>query len=123
MGAPVEIGQTLFEVAPLEDYRVMLEVREEDIGQVTIGSEGRLMVAALPDEPLRFTVQRIVPVAETTRLNNVFRIEAALEEPPALLRPGMRGVARIELGERKLLWLWTHGLIERVRLWAWTSGM
>ena len=123
LGAPVEIGQTLFEVAPLEDYRVMLEVREEDIGQVTIGSEGRLIVAALPDEPLRFTVERIVPVAETTRLNNVFRIEAALEEPPALLRPGMRGVARIELGQRKLLWLWTHGLIERVRLWAWTSGM
>ena len=123
LGAPVEIGQSLFEVAPLEDYRVLLEVAEEDIGQVTIGSQGRLMVAALPNKPLGFSVQRIVPLAETAHSRNVFRIEAALTSPSPLLRPGMRGVAKIELGERKLLWIWTHRLVERVRLWAWKVVM
>jgi hypothetical protein len=35
------------------------------------------------------------------------------------LRPGMKGVGKVEIGERKLVWIWTHGLVDRIRLWFW----
>jgi hypothetical protein len=33
----------------------------------------------------------------------------------------MEGVAKIEVGERKLLWIWTRGLSDWIRLaiWRW----
>jgi hypothetical protein len=38
------------------------------------------------------------------------------------LRPGMEGIAKIEIDQRPLLWVWTRGLVEwlRLRLWEWT---
>jgi hypothetical protein len=37
------------------------------------------------------------------------------------LRPGMEGVGKVEVGERKVLWVWTHGLTDwlRLALWRW----
>jgi hypothetical protein len=33
----------------------------------------------------------------------------------------MHGVAKVEAGERRLIWIWTHKLIAwvQLRLWAW----
>jgi hypothetical protein len=37
------------------------------------------------------------------------------------LRPGMEGVGKVAIGERRLIWIWTHKLIDWVRLafWSW----
>ncbi len=35
------------------------------------------------------------------------------------LRPGMEGVAKIETGPRRLLWIWTHAVLDWLRLAAW----
>ena len=32
-----------------------------------------------------------------------------------------KGVAKIEVGRRSLLWIWTHGMIEWLRLWLWSK--
>ena len=48
IGAPVERGKVLFEVAPLEAYRVILEVDERDIAEVADGQEGHLVLSAFP---------------------------------------------------------------------------
>jgi hypothetical protein len=37
---------------------------------------------------------------------NVFEAEGAPASPPQALRPGMRGIARIEVGERALGAIW-----------------
>ena len=52
---------------------------------------------------------------------NYFRVEAALEHAPAQLRPGMEGVGKIDVARRRLIWIWTHGLVDRARLWLWSS--
>ncbi len=44
------------------------------------------------------------------------RVEAAT----AALRPGLEGVAKIEVGRRRLVWIWTHELFDWIRLWAWS---
>ena len=40
LGAPVEEGKVLFEVAPLDAYRIVLQVDERDIGYVAVGQHG-----------------------------------------------------------------------------------
>ncbi len=121
LGAPVEKGQNLFEITPLDAYRVTLEVDERDIAQLTPGQTGRLALVGLPDRHLAFHIERITPIAKQAEGQNFFTVEARLNESPELLRPGMDGVGKIDVGERRLAWIWTHRLLDwlRLRVWTW----
>ncbi len=119
LGSPVERGQVLYKIAPLNDYRVVLEVDERDFADVALGQTGYLALAAAPDERLDITVNKITPVSTAEEGSNFFKIEASLANPPAHLRPGMQGVGKIEVGERRLIWIWTHRIVDWLRLWVW----
>jgi len=120
LGSPVERGQVLFEVAPLEDYRMVLQVDERDIAFVAVGQRGELTVTSMPGERFPFAVRTITPVNTAREGRNFYRVEATLErEGESRLRPGMEGVGKITIEERKLVWIWTHGLTDWVRLWIW----
>jgi len=120
-GAPVEKGDVLFEIAPLDTYRVVLRVEERDVAAVRAGQGGSLVLAAFPDAPARFTVEKLTPVSEAEEGVNYFRAEAKLKDAPARLRPGMEGVGKIDVGRRPLIWIWTHPVIDwvRLKLWRW----
>ena len=120
LGAPVSRGDVLFEIAPLDSYRVILEVDERDISQLRIGQRGGLALAGLPGAPLTVRVERITPVASAEGGKNLFRVEAALESRSGALRPGMQGVAKIDVDERNLFWIWTHKLVYWLKLWWWS---
>jgi len=121
LGSPVERGEVLFEVAPLDDYRIMLEVDSRDIARLQAGQTGELTLEALPGRSLDLTVRRITPIAVSEDRRSYFRVEAALDGEAGGLRPGMNGVAKIAVGERSLLWIWTHSVVEWLRFawWAW----
>lgn len=124
LGAPVETGQVLFEVAPLDHYRVVLEVDDHNMAGLRVGNAGHLIIAALPQSKLAVSIKQVIPIAVSQDTRNFFRVEALLTEPPASpLLPGMRGVAKIEIGERSMLWILSHGLLERVTLWLWSLGL
>ena len=55
LGSPVERGEVLFEVAPLDDYRIIVEIDERDISMVSAGQLGTLTLAALPGESFELT--------------------------------------------------------------------
>lgn len=119
LGSPVERGQVLYKIAPLNDYRVVLEVDERDFSDVAVGQKGYLALAAAPNERLEITVDKITPVSTAEDGSNFFKIEASLADPPEHLRPGMQGVGKVEVGERKLIWIWTHRIVDWLRLWVW----
>ena len=120
-GERVERGDVLFEVAPLDSYRVILEVDERDIGQLAVDQVGSLALTGMPEDVIEIRVDKITPISTAAEGRNFFRVEASLiGEPPSLLRPGMEGVARIEVGERQLLWIWTHELVDWLRFAAWS---
>jgi len=120
LGSPVENGQVLFEVAPLDAYRVILEVEERSIGDVAAGQRGELTLTGLPDTRLAFTVTRVVPVSTPGEGRNVFEVEATLDQGMSAIRPGMAGVGKISVERRRLAWIWTHTLFDRLRLALWT---
>jgi len=121
LGAPVERGSVLFEVAPLDLWRLALQVDERDVDEVRAGQRGSLVLSAFPDEPVGFAVESVTPVATAEEGTNTFRVEAVLDGTPPFLRPGMEGVAKIEIDRRRLAWIWSHEVVDWVRLalWRW----
>ena len=99
IGAPVERGQVLFESAPLNSYRVVLQIDERDIGDVVAGMRGKLVLSAFASNALPFVVENVTPVSEAREGRNYFRVEARLEQTPAQLRPGMEGGAKSMSGD------------------------
>jgi multidrug resistance efflux pump len=120
LGAPVERGQVLLEIAPLDAYRVVLETDERDLEYVSVGQTGQLVLAAHPGRHYPVTVQSITPVATTHEGKTFFRVEARMEQDAQNLRPRMDGVAKLHVGERTLLWTWTRRLVDTLSLWLWT---
>ena len=122
LAAPIERGQVMFELAPLDDYRVVLQVDEHDIAAVKLGQKGELVLTALSGHHYPFSVSKITPVSTAKEGRNFFRVEADLGSNAELrLRPGMEGVAKVEVEERHLAWIWSRRLLEWLSLksWAW----
>lgn len=121
LGSPVQTGQQLFEVAPLETYRVMIEIDDRDINGLALAQSGELVLSGMPGRAWPFKVQRLTSVATQRDGRNFFAVEARLQgaAPPGL-RPGMEGVGKVVVGQRSLLWIWTHGLVDWLRLTLWT---
>jgi RND family efflux transporter MFP subunit len=120
LGTPLEKGQVLFEIAPLDSYRVILQVDETEIGEIKPGQKGQLILSAMPGNPLYFTVNKITPVTLAEEGRSFFKVEASLDKGSERLRPGMEGYGKIFIDRRKLIWVWTHDLITWVRLKMWT---
>jgi len=122
LGGAVQQGEVLFEVAPLDAYRVILWVDEHQIADIAEGDTGTLVLKALPDENYTISVTRMTPITEAREGGNYFRVESLLESPSPRLRPGMEGVGKIEVGERKLISIFTQPLIRWLKLqyWAWS---
>ena len=120
LGTPVSRGDTLFIVAPLDDYRVVLKVSERDIAALEGGEPGSLVLASMPDRKFSLTVDRITSVSTAEDGSNYFRVEAILPELGEALRPGMEGVGKIELGEANLAWIWSRDLLAWLRIKTWT---
>ena len=121
LGSPVEKGQVLFEIAPQNDYRIVLEVDETEIAAIKEQQEGKLILSALPGEQLNFSVDKVTPVAKAEDGKNYFRVEALLSNNASdSLRPGMQGIGKINIEERKLIWIWTHKLTDWYKLWIWS---
>lgn len=127
VGLPVRRGDTLMRLAPVQPPRVVVRVDERDIDGVRPGQPGRLALSALPWDDLPFTVVRVEPMARSVDGASVFEVEARLTGPDetasAALRPGLTGVARIEVGRGARLPALAGRLRDglRLALWRWTG--
>ena len=123
LGAPLERGQVLFEIAPLDNYRVVLQVDERQITGIRLGQSGELVLSSMPNSSFPVSVSKITPVSMAKEGRNTFRVEAQLQSDSGVrLRPGMEGLAKIHIDDRRLIWIWTHELVNWIKLkfWAWT---
>lgn len=122
IGKALRRGEPLFEIAPLASYRVVLKVDETEIDEIAPGQAGHLVIASMPEARFGLVVDEVTPVSVAEEGRNYFRVEASLTDPSERLRPGMSGVGKVNVGERKLIWIWTHRALDwlRLKLWAWS---
>ena len=119
IGAPVETGKILFEIAGIDSLRAELYVPESSIANVATGQDGELASIGHPDQKVQFVIERINPIAEVVNHQNVFRVRARLLENLEWMRPGMEGEARISAGKKSYLWIASHRLVNWLRMKLW----
>lgn len=122
LGAPVEQGELMYEIAPEGAVRAALRVDERDVALVEPGQAGTLTLAARPGMRLPLELSAVVPVAEARPDGTGFRAEARVEAGGAELLPGMEGVARIAVGEASYAVILTRRLRDwaGLTLWRWS---
>jgi hypothetical protein len=119
VGKPVSRGDTLFELAPLDRYRMTAVVPESEIAAVKVGQKGELLLSALPDRTFPVEIYSLTPVAQSGEGVNGFEVLGTLDTKDQGIRPGMEGVVKIEIGRRNIAWIWTHPMIDWMRLKIW----
>ncbi len=129
IGAPLRHGEQLYELSPLERFRVAVDVEQSDFADIAPGQTGRLVLSSLPYDFWPVEVVRITPIASARDGQTSFRVEADLKTPTeelhararTELRPGMQGIVKIDAGERRHIWIWTHAMLAwaRLKLWEW----
>lgn len=119
LGSPLQLGQKLFEVAPLDSLRAQLAVPEDYIADVKIGQKGEIAAISHPADRLPFIVEQIDPVATVVNQRNVFNVRLKLEQAPSWLRPGMEGVGKIDVEPRSWAYIWTRDMINWIRMKLW----
>ncbi len=119
-GIPVRIGQSLFEVAPLDKMRVELRIPVDQIDQIAVGQSVEIGLISQPGGPLLAHVERLLPNAETVDGVHVFLALASLPDQHLALRPGENGQAQITIGQRSLWWVLFHRPWQKLRTqWSW----
>lgn len=116
-GVPLEMGQTLFEIAPLDTMVVEVCIPEEDIRHIRTGMAVRVQLDAVPEDSFEAVIRCIHPRAELRDGENVFVAEADVVNTSGLLRPGMRGSSRISTGRHLLGWNLFHKPVARLLGW------
>ena len=120
LGAPVKKGDVLFKVARIEKMFAELKVDERDIHEVADVSTGEISFVSRPDLTFPITVERIDPVAVTEEGKNIYLVRIYFQEAASpWWRPGMSGVAKINVGKRNILWIFTHRTIDFLRIFFW----
>lgn len=123
LGASVVRGEALFTVAANNEFNLVLNIQEQDIGLIAAGQATRVRMAALPGKAWQAYVESVVPVAVPEEQNNIFRVSAQMTQQTDLLRPGMEGVAKVQIDRRAALWVYTRSLREKLRMLLWRIGM
>jgi RND family efflux transporter MFP subunit len=118
-GAVFKQGEQLMDMAERNSLEAELSVPDRDIQDIKIGSTGALWTSALPSETKPITIKSIVPAGVVKEQSNVFTVYATMGQASADWRPGMQGEARIDVGHRRLIWIWTHRFFDFLRLKLW----
>ena len=118
-GAPLEQGQSLFEVAPLSPLIAELAIPEDEVRLVKPGMAVRLRPEAFVSRSLGATISRIHPQAEVRDRQSVFIAEVEIANTDRGLLPGMQARAVVETSPAPLAWTLVRRPYTRLVRWMW----
>jgi hypothetical protein len=120
LDAPVKQGDPLFRIARLSGFSMDIQLDERDAQEVANGAAGECSFLSRPEETLPLKVDLVLPSAVEKEGVNLFAARARIQAAEASWwRPGLSGVAKINAGERSLLWIISHRTVDFLRLKLW----
>ena len=120
ISAPVRQGDALLKVARIDRLYVEVDVHERDAQEILAAKAAEIAFVARPKESFGVAVAVVEPAAQPKEEGNVFRLRAAMSQPPQpWFRPGMTGVCKVPAGRRTLAWILAHRTIDFLRLYLW----
>ena len=120
LGAPVRKGDLLLKLARTTRTYLELEIDQALVHEVQVGTRGEFALVGRPGKRYPITLTQLDPAAITKDGRTVYLARAALEgaQQPDW-RPGMGGNAKLEAGQRPLIWVLTHRTVRFLREFFW----
>ena len=121
MGAPVKKGDKIFRISKIGGLYATLMVTERQMRHIQPGATGEVALLSHPDHNIPIRISSVIPVAQVKgQEGNQFMITAELmQAPQEWWRPGMTGLARIDVGSKNIVWILTHRVLDNLRLMLW----
>lgn len=107
-GAPISIGQAMFEIGPLDRMIVEIAIPEREIRYVADGMQVDVRLEAARRDIVSGTIVRVSPRSETRDNESVYIAEVNLDNEDGTLRPGMKGSAKVVSDPHPLGWNLFH---------------
>jgi hypothetical protein len=95
---------------------VIVQVSESHVQDIQRGQLAHLRLAAMPGQVIPLVIERVTPIARNMGEGVRYEVEAKPKGVGAGLsglRPGLEGVAHIDLPDQPLVWRWV------TRSWNW----
>ena len=121
LGAPVKKGDKIFRISKISGLYATLMVTERQMRHILPGATGEVALLSHPDHNIPIRISAVIPVAQVKgQEGNQFMITAELMQAPQIWwRPGMTGLARIDVGAKNIIWILTHRAVDSIRLLLW----
>ena len=120
VGSVVSLGEPLFQFSQTDRWTAKLQVPENIAIHFKKGLPGQLTTNARPDEPTPIEVHRVHQHSMVVDGKNTYTVEAeVVGEPPEWMLGGMKGVSRVNTGQRPIWWVWFNRPVDSVRLFLW----
>ena len=120
IGGVLVQGEPLFQIAPEDEWTLELEVPESAAASLAVGLPGLFAGHADPQRAMEFRISRIRPTAQLRRAQNVYVAEAEVRaNGDGGIRPGMEGVAKVQVGQRPIWWVASHRFVDYLRMKLW----
>jgi len=116
-GSPLNKGHVLFEIAPLDNMLIQMAISVDDISYVSPNLILSIILDAYPNEIFEQTITKIQPRATTRDGQQVFILEAKIDNVDGRLRPGLKGRGRVYAGNETLGWVILHKAWEHLFKW------
>lgn len=111
---PVSKGETICEIAPLEQIRIELEVSADEIINVEKGMPVKFSMDGFGGQQFDGIVEKVRPRSEIRQQKNHFIAEVIVANQDDLIRPGMQGYAAISSNRSTLGWKLFHHSFEKI---------
>lgn len=95
-------GKPLLTIADLSALLVKVNLNQIDVAKVAVGRKATLTLDALPGHSYEATITKVAPASQTVpgKDQEVFPVEALLEHPDGLVKPGMTADVRVHLDSK-----------------------
>ncbi|MEM7560922.1 MAG: efflux RND transporter periplasmic adaptor subunit [Planctomycetota bacterium] len=117
-GQPVDKGEALFEVAPLDKLLFELAIPQNEIKRLREGQHCSIQLNAFPGRKWEGKIQTIHPQAEWKNEEYVFVAEVRLNSNGITPRPGMVGNATVTCESAPMLWNYIERPWNQLRYWG-----
>ncbi|NOI65299.1 HlyD family efflux transporter periplasmic adaptor subunit [Vibrio sp. 99-8-1] len=121
LGSAVSKGDGLLMVAPQDNYRLKMLVRESRIADIELGQQGNLLLSALPEQNYSFSISKLTPLTISKDGQSYFIVEGEFTDDTLNIEPGMEGIGKIYIDNRALASIWFREATEwmRLKVWSW----
>lgn len=126
LGDAIKTGEALFTVAKDQMYRVRMQIPESRVMDVKPGQEGQLILQSLPDKVFKIKLNKVTPMQLVEEGEHFYAAEADMMGSQdglknGVLKPGMQGVAKIDIDRRNQFGIWVRDSYEWFILtwWRW----